>query len=121
MPFLTLDSKPKGADLLRHVEHVANIAGEDHVGIGTDNGVLPLLLDEPAKERLKQWALERIKRGIASPGEGVGVYPYVEEYNSVDRYRRFVADLAKRGWSERRLEKLMGGNFLRVYRAAWGG
>jgi membrane dipeptidase len=121
MPFLTLDSKPKGADLLRHVEHIASVAGEDHVGIGTDNGVLPLLLDDAAKERMKQWALERIKRGIASPGEGVGVYPWVEEYNSVDRYRRFAADLARRGWSERRLEKLMGGNFLRVYREAWGG
>ncbi|QNP45961.1 membrane dipeptidase [Sphingomonas sediminicola] len=38
MPFLTLDSHPKGEDLLRHVEHIANVAGEDHVGIGTDNG-----------------------------------------------------------------------------------
>ena len=121
MPFLTLDSKPKGEDLIRHVEHVANVAGEDHVGIGTDNGVLPLLLDEEAKKRNREWALQRIKAGIASPGEGPDVFPMVEAYNSVDRYRRFVADLARRGWSERRLEKLMGGNFLRVYKEAWGG
>ena len=45
----------------------------------------------------------------------------VADYNSVDRYRRFAADLPKRGWSQARLEKLMGGNFLRVYREAWGG
>jgi membrane dipeptidase len=45
----------------------------------------------------------------------------IEDYNSVDRYRRFADDLAKRGWSEARLEKLMGGNFLRVYKDAWGG
>ena len=45
----------------------------------------------------------------------------VADYNSVDRYRRVAADLAKRGWSQARLEKLMGGNFLRVYREAWGG
>jgi membrane dipeptidase len=121
MPFLTLDSHPKGEDLLRHVEHVANVAGEDHVGIGTDNGVLPTTLDEETKERLKKWQIERIKAGIASPGEAVGVYPLVADYNSVDRYRRFVADLQKRGWSSARLEKLMGGNFLRVYREAWGG
>jgi membrane dipeptidase len=121
MPFLTLDSKPTGEDLLRHVEHVANVAGEDHVGIGTDNGPLPQLLDAEAKEKIRKWALERIKAGIAAPGEGVDVYPMVEAYNSVDRYRRFVADLQKRGWSETRLEKLMGGNFLRVYRDAWGG
>ena len=62
----------------------------------------------------------RIKQGIAAPGEAVGVYTWVEDYNSVDRYRRFANDLAKRGWSQARLEKLMGGNFLRVYREAWG-
>jgi membrane dipeptidase len=121
MPFLTLDSKPNGEDLLRHVDHIANVVGEDHIGVGTDNGPLPLLLDEKAKEELRTWALDRIKQGIAAPGEGVDVYPMVAEYNSVDRYRRFAADLQKRGWSERRLEKLMGGNFLRVYRDTWGG
>ena len=121
MPFLTLDSHPKGADLLRHVEHVANVAGEDHVGIGTDNGVLPLELTPESKKRLDEWQAQRIKQGIAAPGEAIGVYPYVADYNSVDRYRRFASDLQKRGWSEARLEKLMGGNFLRVYRDAWGG
>ena len=121
MPFLTLDSHPKAADVIAHVEHVAKVAGEDHVGIGTDNGVLPTTLDAETKEKLKKWQLDRIKAGIAAPGEGVGIYPMVEDYNSVDRYQRFVNDLAKRGWSQRRLEKLMGGNFLRVYREAWGG
>jgi membrane dipeptidase len=121
MPFLTLDSHPKREDLLRHVEHIANVAGEDHVGIGTDNGPLPQRLDAEAKEKIRKWALERIKAGIAAPGEGVDVYPMVEDYNSVDRYRGFAADLQKRGWSEARLEKLMGGNFLRVYRDAWAG
>jgi membrane dipeptidase len=121
MPFLTLDSHPKGADLLAHVEHVARIAGEDHVGIGTDNGVLPTTLDEETKRKLKEWQEKRIKDGIAAPGEAVGVYPLVDDYNSVDRYRRFADDLAKRGWSQARLEKLMGGNFLRVYKEAWGG
>ena len=121
MPFLTLDSHPKAADLIAHVEHIANVAGEDHIGIGTDNGVLPTTLDAATKEKLKKWQLDRIKAGIAAPGEAVGVYPLLEDYNSIDRYRRFANDLAKRGWSQARLEKLMGGNFLRVYRDAWGG
>jgi len=121
MPFLTVDSHPKAADVIAHVEHVAKIAGEDHVGIGTDNGVLPTTLDEETTKKLEKWQLERIKAGIAAPGEAVGVFPLVEEYNSVDRYRRFVADLEKRGWNQSQLEKLMGGNFLRVYKEAWGG
>ena len=121
MPFLRADSQPSGADLIRHIEHVAKVAGEDHIGIGTDNGVLPLEITEETRKRNREWANQRIKAGIASPGEGPEVFPIVADYNSVDRYRRLVADLAKRGWSQARLEKLMGGNFLRVYKEAWGG
>jgi len=120
MPYLRPDMHPTGADVIAHVEHIANVAGEDHVGIGTDNGVLPTLFDAATKKKMDDWQRERIRLGIAAPGEAVGVYPYVADYNSVDRYRRFAADLQKRGWSEARLEKLMGANFLRVYRDAWG-
>jgi len=83
--------------------------------------VLPLELTPESKKKLDEWQAQRIKLGIAAPGEAIGVYPWVADYNSVDRYRRLAADLQKRGWSEARLEKLMGGNFLRVYRDAWGG
>jgi membrane dipeptidase len=121
MPFLNLNMHPSGADLIAHIEHVAKVAGEDHVGIGTDNGVLPLVLDPETKKKLDAWQQQRIDMGIAAPGEAVGVYTWVEEYNSVDRYRRLAGELAKRGWSEARVEKLFGGNFLRVYREAWGG
>jgi membrane dipeptidase len=121
MPYLRADMHPAAADVIAHVEHIANVAGEDHVGIGTDNGVLTLDLSPESKKKLDEWQAQRIKLGIAAPGEAIGVYPYVADYNSLDRYRRFAADLQKRGWSQARLEKLMGGNFLRVYRDAWGG
>ena len=121
MPFLTLDSRPKGSDLIAHIEHIANVAGDDHVGIGTDNGVLPQAMDAEATKKLNEWAQKRIDAGIAAPGEGLNVWPMVRDYNSVDRYRRLGDDLMRRGWSQARLEKLFGGNFLRVYREAWGG
>jgi membrane dipeptidase len=121
MPFLTADGKPKAGDLIAHIEHIAKIAGEDHIGLGSDNGVLPMRMDEEMRKRMDDWQRERIKQGIAAPGEAVGVYPYLADYNSVDRYRRLARDLEKRGWTSGRLEKLFGGNFLRVYRGAWGG
>lgn len=121
MPFLSAGMKPSGAELIAHIEHVANVAGEDHVGIGTDNGVMPLVLDEKAMKSMDDWTRERIKQGIAAPGEAPGVYTLVADYNSIDRYRRLTLDLERRGWSQTRLEKLMGGNFLRAYREAWGG
>jgi membrane dipeptidase len=121
MPFLASNMKPNGDDLVAHIEHIARVAGDDHVGIGTDNGVLPTVLDETEKKKMDDWTQERIKLGIAAPGEAAGVYTVVEAYNSIDRYRRLANDLARRGWSQARLEKLFGGNFLRVYREAWGG
>jgi membrane dipeptidase len=121
MPYLRPDMHPAASDVIAHVEHIAKIAGEDHVGIGTDNGPLPTVLDAATKAKLDENQRMRIKLGIAAPGEAVGFYPLVEDYNSVDRYERFAGDLAKRGWSQARLEKLMGGNFLRVYKDAWGG
>jgi membrane dipeptidase len=120
MPFLTLDSQPTGEDLIRHIEHVAKVAGEEGVGIGTDNGVLPRVIDDEARKQNREWALARMKAGIAAPGEGPGVFPIVADYNSLDRFQRLADALARRGWSTARLEKLFGGNFLRVYRDVWG-
>jgi hypothetical protein len=89
---------------------------------------LPHLL--PRFEQLPKLTRERVasalvpvavRMGIAAPGEAVGVYTVVEAYNSIDRYRRLGNDLARRGWSQSRLEKFFGANFLRVYRDAWGG
>lgn len=120
MPYLTANSRPTGRDLIAHVEHVAKVAGEDHIAIGTDNGVLPTALDAESKRNMDAETLARIKRGIAAPGDVVGSYSVVADYNSVDRYRRFAEDLGKAGWSQARLEKLMGGNLLRLYRDVWG-
>lgn len=119
MPFLRVGAPATMVDVLAHIEHVARVAGEDHVGIGTDNGVLPL--SEKMKKAQDDYSKERIKQGIAAPGEGVGIYPWVAELNTLDRYRRIAVALQRRGWSVNQLDKLMGGNFLRVYRDAWGG
>jgi membrane dipeptidase len=121
MPFLSNDMKPSGAQMIAHIEHVARVAGEDHVGLGSDNGVLPIRLDEASRKKMDDWTRERIRLGIAAPGEAVGVYTAVADYNSIDRYRRLARDLERRRWSVGRLEKLFGGNFLRVYREALGG
>ena len=47
----------------------------------------------------------------------VGVYPMVEDYNSVDRYRRFAAGLEKRDnaaeLTEEEVDEMVGGNLCR--------
>jgi membrane dipeptidase len=119
MPFLT-PTVSQGRGLLRHVEHVANVAGEDHVGIGTDNGRCRCCSTRQ-QGAASEMGARADQGGHRRSGRGRGRLPDGPSVQLVDRYRRFASDLQKRGWSESRLEKLMGGNFLRVYREAWGG
>jgi membrane dipeptidase len=70
-----------------HIEHVVQVAGHDHVGVGGD--------------------LDGIGYEEAPPG-----------MNSVSGYPLLFAELIRRGWSNKDLAKLAGGNVLRVMRQA---
>jgi membrane dipeptidase len=121
MPYLSPDGKPSGATLLDHIDHVAKVAGEDHVSIGTDGGVLPLVIDAQALADAKKAFEQRTAAGIAAPGEGPDVFTVVRDYNSIDKLERLGTDLMKRGWTTDQVEKLLGQNLLRLYRDVWGG
>lgn len=121
MPYLSTDSHPTGGKLLDHIDHVARVAGEDHVSIGTDGGVLPLVIDAKAMENARKDYEQRKAAGIAAPGEGPDVFTVVRDYNSIDKLERLGSDLSRRGWSQDRVEKLFGLNLLRLYREVWGG
>jgi membrane dipeptidase len=121
MPYLAPDMHPTGAMLLDHIDHVAKVGGEDHVSIGTDGGVLPLVIDAKARENARKDYEQRKAAGIAAPGEGPDVFTVVEEYNSIDKLERLGNDLMKRGWTTAQVEKLLGRNLLRLYGEVWGG
>jgi membrane dipeptidase len=73
-------------DVVAHVDHVVDIAGIDHVGIGSDyDGVGPTL-----------------PSGL----------------EDVSKYPALVARLLARGYSEEAIAQVLGGNFMRVWRAA---
>jgi membrane dipeptidase len=121
MPFLRLSGQPGKADLIRHIEHAVKVCGEDHVGLGTDGPLFGYEITEETKKRHREFFEDRKKKGIAAPGEAADVLNMVEGYNDVARYASLAADLKARGWSQARIDKLLGGNFLRLYGEAWGG
>jgi membrane dipeptidase len=121
MPFLRRSGQPQRDDLLRHLDHAVKVCGEDHVGIGTDNPLLGYTIDEESRATHRRFFEDRQKRGVAAPGEAADVMNYVEGYNDGARYDRIAADLRRRGWSSARVDKVLGGNWLRLFGEAWGG
>jgi membrane dipeptidase len=120
MPYLAADMKPSGTMLLDHIDHIAKVAGEDHISIGTDGGVLPLVIDQKAIDYARKDFEQRKAAGIAAPGEGPDVFTVVRDYNSIDKLERLGADLMKRGWTTPQVEKLLGANLMRLYGDVWG-
>jgi membrane dipeptidase len=120
MPFLAAGSKPTRDDLIRHIEHAANVCGADHVAIGTDGNQLPMPINDETWKRAREVHEFRSANGFAAPGEGPDVLTIVHDYNRLDRFQALASDLAKRGWNQARLEKLLGGNLMRLYADVWG-
>ncbi|MET1111378.1 MAG: membrane dipeptidase [Allosphingosinicella sp.] len=120
MPFLRAKGQPGRDDLIRHLEHAVKVCGEDHVGIGTDNPLLGYTIDDETRKRHREFFEDRRKRGISAPGEAADVLNLVEGYNEAPRYSRLADDLSSRGWKAARIDKVLGGNFIRLFGEVWG-
>ena len=121
MPFLVPGGKPTTADLIRHIAHAVDVCGEDHVGIGTDGALSETVINDKARAEQKKFFDDRTAKGIAAPGEGPNVFNMVAELNSHLRFRMLSDALEKAGWPGARIDKVLGGNLLRLYGDAWGG
>jgi membrane dipeptidase len=120
MPFLRMTGQPRAEDFVRHVEHAINVCGEEHVGVGTDNSITPLDLTPEFRADHAGFVRERRRRGIGAPGEDENVFNYVPEFNTPRRMEQIADALAARGHSSARIEKVLGGNWLRLFRETWG-
>ncbi len=119
MPFLRESGQPHADDLIRHIEYAVNVCGEDHVGLGTDGSISGVPLTDAYRESFRQQEAARIKLGVAAPGESAEVLTIVPEYNDPLRFNRLAGDLARRGWTAGRIDKLLGANFARLFAEVW--
>jgi len=120
MPFLVANGKPTGADLVRHMEHVRQVCGEDHVGIGTDGIIAKTVINDKARADQKKFYDDRVKRGVAAPGEGPDIFNIVAEWDDPGRFQHLADGLARAGWRSAAIEKALGANVLRLYRETLG-
>jgi membrane dipeptidase len=103
-----LNEKPKQAsitDLLNHIDYLVNLVGVNHVGIGLD-------LIEGKEEQIAETLKKR-------PDIWGTVYSYPKDINTITKFPNIVKGLVERGYSNNDVKKIIGENFLRVYREAW--
>ena len=119
MPFLSPGRESTTADVVAHIEHAVDVCGEDHVGIGSDLSVTPIDGSDEYWRRHREFVAGRIARGIAAPAEDPDVLFTVPELNSHRRMEHIADALDARGHGSARIEKILGANFLRLFREVW--
>jgi membrane dipeptidase len=96
---------------LDHLDHLRRLVGADHIGIGPDF-VAGQDLSAPGA-----WPGNRFTPDMISPGDQI---LYARGFESIDQLPNVTAGLRTRGWPPGDIAKLLGGNWARVYQAAWG-
>jgi membrane dipeptidase len=108
--FSTLINKDKNLadvnDLVNHIDHICGLVGPDHVGLGPDFSEFSI--------QISQWT------GNRGNMEGMQ-YGNKESYFHPDlkgwkQFPNITSELLTRGYPEEAIEKVIGGNFLRLYR-----
>jgi membrane dipeptidase len=101
------------ADLLDHYDHVIELVGPDHVGIGSDFELPGWAATEPDEN----WEAHKGIYGGREWEELRGRFPpYIPDVNDASRYATIAGGLLSRGHSTETVKKVLGLNMLRVYR-----
>jgi membrane dipeptidase len=104
--FVTADPSPTIDHVVAHISHIVQLVGPDHVCIGTDYGSDPT----PAEYQTL------VRNGVWDPAN----YPpppwrYPEGFANATEFPNLADRLAGEGYDDATVDKIMGGNFLRVF------
>jgi len=113
-------------DFMHHVDYVVRLVGVDHVGIGLDSTEFQAAFSKHGVMSDRDFPPERHQR-IFKPE----YWPPVETWDNTWAFRvqglesvmqlpDLTQGLLGRGYSETEVGKIMGGNFMRVFRQVWG-
>ncbi|MBI3979345.1 MAG: membrane dipeptidase [Chloroflexi bacterium] len=109
------EEAPTLEQYLRQIDYVANLVGVDHVGIGMDyvDGHEPNFSGTPA------WGGTQAQADRKVPGRAVWPMPYAVADSS--KMLEVTEGLLARGYAEDDVQKVLGGNWVRLFGQVWGG
>jgi membrane dipeptidase len=112
-----VEGGPTIEDFLDHVDYIVKLVGVNHVGVGIDlpwhHTTTPELKEMLGKMYSSAYPISKSQlelRGLTAKGlDSPALFPNVTK------------GLVARGYSNQEIEKILGGNFLRVFKAVWKG
>lgn len=96
-------------DYVNHIDHAVNIAGIDHVGMSSDYAVRGI----SSWATKENWYEPRLK--VFKPSYQVRWPPWIPALDAPERFWNTTQALARRGYSEDQIEKLLGLNWVRLF------
>ena len=115
-------------DFVDHVAHLVEVMGIDHVGVGTDKAG-----PGPGTDSMIQWPVDMVDDTLAPLWPGSVNYSgfrlkehritndyHISGFNDFRDWPNLTVALAARGFNEEELRKLLGLNYLRVFRDVVG-
>ena len=110
-PFMRSGANSTLDDIVDLYDYMINVCGEENVGIGTD-------FTEDQDEAFFEFV--RRDKGTGHhlvPARGTA--PQVRGFESLAQYPAVTAALERRGWSETRIRRVLGENWIKFLQRAW--
>lgn len=105
-------TRPSLDDYVDHIDHIAQLVGVDHVGIGTDHFQYDTYFS-----RLERTRFEQTYPGFYAPYGPEE--KHVSGFSKWTEWPNVTAALLNRGFSTEDARKVLGGNFMRVFEQVW--
>jgi len=118
--FLGPEPRPTMDRFIEHLDYMVERAGIDHVALGMDyyEGMHPVAAEDEAAKFFKQQLAQRRWSEANYPPPP---HHYPQGMATPRELRNLTARLLERGYAPEDVRKLVGANWLRVFRAVWGG
>ncbi len=108
-PMLTGSPNASVDDYVKVIDYLVNLIGIDHVGLGPDF----------MEEMTKEVAMQALKGLPPQTLQQFSTIPPTQKFESISACANVTEALLKRGYSEQDTAKIMGGNWLRLYKEVW--
>lgn len=117
--FVSSAQRPSLDEFIAHIDHVVELVGIDHVGLGIDYflGQAGVATDDQARAMYEGYVRSGIWREAEYPPPP---YHYPAGIESPAKLPALTDRLLERGYSDEDVRNILGLNWVRVFRDVWG-